>query len=68
MQPDPDESKNTNAQTLSRDKKELEDEANEDETNDQNIEQGQRNENMKESDIEGNNANDQEHMAEQDEN
>ena len=60
--PDPDENKNTSVQTLSQDRNELE--ANEDEANDENIKQGQRNENMKEGDIEGNNANEQEHMAE----
>ena len=60
--PDADESKNTSVQTLSQDRNELA--ANEDEDNDENIKQGQRNENMKEGDIEGNNANEQEHMAE----
>ena len=64
--PDPDESENTNVQTLSQDRNELE--ANEDEANDENIKQGKRYENMKEDDIEGNNANDQEHIPEQDEN
>ena len=64
--PDPDENKNTSVQTLSQDRNELE--ANEDEANDENIKQGQRNENMKEGDIERNNTNDQKHMAEQDEN
>ena len=66
--PDPDENENTGAQTSSQDKNENEREANEDEANNENIEHGQRNENMKEGDIEGNNANDQENMAKPNEN
>ena len=66
--PDPDENENRSTQTSSQDKNEHEREANEDEVNNENTKQAKRNENMKEGDIEGENADYQENMAKPNEN